>query len=123
MAKIVINKGFISHAGRLYKAGEIVEIPDTDYAKRIVAQSDGDFAFYNEQGIYTYTADESEAPPTDADEQSDESADESANESADESAADAGGMSDSDNGADGMELPAINAEAAVKAAKDRRKKK
>lgn len=109
MAKIVINKGFISHAGRLYKAGEIVEITDTDYARRIVAQSDGDFAFYNEQAVYT--ADESEAPPTDADEQPDESPD------------DAGGMSDSDNGVGDMELPAINADAAVKAAKNKRKKK
>ena len=47
MAKIIINKGFISYGGRFYKAGEIVPIADNNYAKRIVARSGGDFDFYH----------------------------------------------------------------------------
>jgi len=46
MAKIIINKGFLSHKGQIYRAGDVVFIADNNDAKRLVARSDGDFAFY-----------------------------------------------------------------------------
>ena len=44
MAKIIIRKGFVSHGGRLYKAGDVIDVAD---AKRMVARSGGDFDFYH----------------------------------------------------------------------------
>ena len=48
MTKIIINKGFISHEGQIYHAGDVVSIADGEMAKRLVARSGGDFAFYHE---------------------------------------------------------------------------
>ena len=111
MAKIIINKGFISHGGRLYKAGEIVTIADNGYAKRIVARSGGDFDFFHGEAIPA--ADEDDAKTTggatpDADGEEEDGA---------------GGVSDSDTegGANGMGLPAIDADAAVQTAKRKKK--
>jgi hypothetical protein len=47
MAKIIIRKGFISHGGRLFMAGDVIDIADAAYAKRMVARSGGDFDFYH----------------------------------------------------------------------------
>ncbi len=102
MAQIIINKGFLSQGGRLYKAGEIVTIADNGYAKRIVARSGGDFDFYHGEAIPA--VDEDEAPTTDAD----------TNPAADGEEED--GVSESDNG-DGGDLPALDAAAAVQTTK------
>ena len=112
MAKIIINKGFLSQGGRIYKAGEIVTIADNGYAKRIVARSDGDFDFYH--GGAVPAVDENEEQTTDA--LSDSGAD-----GDDES--DVGGVSESDNKGDGEDLPALDAAAAVQAVKPAKGKK
>ncbi len=46
MTEIIINKGFVSHEGQIYGAGEVVSIMDDKEAKHLVTNSDGDFAFY-----------------------------------------------------------------------------
>ena len=46
MAKIIINKGFISLHGQLYGAGSVISVADNNEAKRLVARSSGDFSFY-----------------------------------------------------------------------------
>ena len=51
MARIIIRKGFISHGGRLYKAGDVVAVADVACAKRMVAQSGGDFDFYHGEEV------------------------------------------------------------------------
>lgn len=104
MARIIVNKGFISQGGRLYKAGEIVDIADDAYAKRMVARSDGDFDFYHGDDTPTeeeVQADAQEVAAEDVDDVSD----------SDNEAEDAGGM------------PAIDADADVQTAKARGKKK
>lgn len=106
MARIKINKGFISHNGQLYKAGEIVDIADAEYAKRIVARSDNDFEFYHGEDI---PGDNGSEPPV----ASDENGLETANNN--------GGASDLDHG--GEQLPAVDAEAAVKTAKPAKSKR
>lgn len=113
MAKIIINKGFISHGGRLYKAGEIVTISDANAAKRIVARSGGDFDFYHGQEIPA--ADEGDAKTTSG-----------ANPGAgadDEGEDGAGGVSESDNGGDGEGLPALDPAAAMQTSKTAKGKK
>ena len=111
VAQVIINKGFLSQGGRLYKAGEIVTIADNGCAKRIVARSGGDFDFYHEEAIPA--VDENEAPTTGAD----------TNPAADGEEEDgADGVSESDNG-DGGDLPALDAAAAVQTAKTSKGKK
>ncbi|MBQ8697409.1 MAG: hypothetical protein IJ521_00195 [Schwartzia sp.] len=112
MAQIIINKGFLSQGGRLYKAGEIVTIADNGYAKRIVARSGGDFDFYHGEAVPA--DDTTEVQTTDAISDSDAGGN-------DES--DAGGVSESDNGGDGGDLPAFDAAAAVQTAKTAKGKK
>ena len=58
MTKIIINKGFISHEGRIYHTGDVVSIADGKMAKRLVARSGGDFAFYHENVPDSGTEDE-----------------------------------------------------------------
>lgn len=111
MAQIIINKGFLSQGGRLYKAGEIVTIADNGYAKRIVARSGGDFDFYHGEAIPA--VDEDEAPTTGADTNP-------AANGGEEDGAD--GVSESDNG-DGGDLPALDAAAVVQTAKTSKGKK
>ena len=94
MTNIKINKGFISHNGQLYKAGEIVPIADAKYAKRLVAQSGNDFEFYHGEVLPDGGA---EANP---------------------GTADGSDISDLDNGG---ELPAVDADATVKTAKSARR--
>lgn len=106
MANIKINKGFISYNGRLYKAGEIVPIADAEYARRIVAQSGSDFEFYHGEDI----SDGGGTEATAADDEDDPG-------TADGSA---GGTSDLGNGG---ELPAVDADAAVKTVKPAKGKK
>ena len=48
MAKIIINKGFISLHGQLYGVGSVISITDNNEAKRLVARSGGDFSFYQD---------------------------------------------------------------------------
>ncbi|MBQ8698578.1 MAG: hypothetical protein IJ521_06235 [Schwartzia sp.] len=105
MAKIIIHKGYISHGGRLYKAGEVVTIADAAYAKRIVARSGGDFDFYHGGDI-----------PATKDAPTDEQPTAAENE---------GNVSESDNEADGAggELPAIDADADVQTARPTKGKK
>lgn len=98
MAKIIINKGFISYGGRFYKAGEVVPIADSYYAKRIVTRSGGDFDFYHGEAI----------PAVDNEPET-----ENENPGGDE---EDGGVSESDteyNDGIGGGLPAIDADAAV----------
>lgn len=105
MARIIIRKGFISHGGRLCKAGEVLTIADDAYAKRMVARSDGDFDFYHGEDD-TPTEDEVQA---DAQEVAAENVDD---------------VSDSDNESDDAGgMPAIDADADVQTAKARGKKK
>lgn len=108
MAQIIINKGFLSQGGRLYKAGEIVTIADNGYAKRIVARSGGDFDFYHGEAIPA--VDEDEAPTTGAD------TNPAADGEEEDGAGGADGVSESDNG-DGGDLPALDAAAAVQTTK------
>ncbi len=112
MAKIIINKGFLSQGGRLYKAGEIVTIADNGYAKHIVARAGGDLDFYHGQGIPA--EDDAEATTTDAISDSGTGGNDEAEE---------GGVSESDNGGDGGDLPAFDAAAAVQTAKTSKGKK
>ncbi len=58
MTKIIINKGFISHEGRIYHTGDVVSIADGKMAKRLVARSGGEFAFYHENVPDSGTEDE-----------------------------------------------------------------
>lgn len=104
MANIKINKGFISHNGRLYKAGEIVPIADAEYARRIVARSGNDFEFYHGEDIPDGSGIEMPA----------------AGDGAEMGTADGGadGTSDLDNGG---ELPAVDADASVRKARSARR--
>ena len=102
VAKIIIKKGFISHGGRLYKAGEIVDIADANEAKVLVARSGGDFDFDHGEEV------SAEAPAV---------------------GQTGGGVSESDTPAQEMpeadiaggELPAIDANADVQPGKGKKK--
>ena len=110
MAKIIINKGFISYGGRIYKAGEVVPIADSYYAKRIVARSGGDFDFYH--GEKEPATDEAETQATENENPGDDEED--------------GGVSESDteyNDGIGGGLPAIDADAAVQTKNAKGKKR
>lgn len=117
MANIIIHKGYISHGGQIYKAGEMVTIADNVYAKRMVARSGGDFDFYH--GEKFSAADEDKAPSTSANK----------NPDADGDGESEGNVSESDNTlkdtgeADGAGLPAFDAAAAVQTAKTAKEKK
>ena len=41
--KIKINRYMLSYEGKIYKAGDEVEIQDSNLAKKLVAQSKGNF--------------------------------------------------------------------------------
>ena len=111
MARIIVHKGFISHGGRLYKSGEIVNIADMNYAKRIVARSGGDFDFCSGQEIPAGNSME-EAPTMAVGENPDASG----------HGNDAGNVPDSDS-ADAEGLPAINADADMQTSKAAKGKK
>lgn len=103
MARIIINRGFISQGGQLYKAGEIVEIADVAEAKRIVARSGGDFDFYQGESVVNAKTEEQ---PVEGE----------------------GDVSESDTSASeaemaGGELPAIDAEADMQSKKSAGSKK
>lgn len=103
MTQVIINKGFLSQGGRLYKAGEIVTIADNGYAKRIVARSGGDFDFYHGEEVPAVEEAPTKKPAVVAE--------------------NSGKVSESDNIADeaGGELPAIDADADVQTAKGKKK--
>lgn len=46
--QVKVNNFMLMHDGKLYKAGDIVDIADKDTAKRVVANSGGDFSFADE---------------------------------------------------------------------------
>lgn len=47
--KIIVNKYHLKHGGHLYNAGDVVDVND-DFAKRLVANSDGAFSFCQNEG-------------------------------------------------------------------------
>ena len=118
MTKIIINKGFLSQGGRLYKAGEIVTIADNGYAKRIVARSGGDFDFYH--GGAVPAEDEDEVQTTDAISDSDAGGND---ETEGDGVSDSDTQEGADSGDDGGDLPALDAAAAVQTAKTSKGKK
>ena len=46
--KVKVNKFMLMHEGKLYKIGDVVDIADKNIAKRVVANSGGDFSFSDE---------------------------------------------------------------------------
>lgn len=46
--QVKVNNFMLMHDGKLYKAGDVVDIADKDTAKRVVASSGGDFSFADE---------------------------------------------------------------------------
>lgn len=102
VAKIIIKKGFIYHGGRLYKAGEIVDIADAHKAKVMVARSGGDFDFYHGEEV------SAEAPAAGQPEEELSESDNSAPE-----------MPEADMA--GSELPAIDVNADVQPGKGKKK--
>lgn len=92
--KILVKKFYLAHEGRLYKAGEVVEVADEALAKRLLARAHGDMEVY--RGQEALDADDGEATQ-----------DEAAQNATDEES----NMSDSDVG--GTELPALDPAAVV----------
>ena len=45
--KIEIKRYMLSHEGKIYKAGDIIDIKDTALVKRLVARSSGNIDFYH----------------------------------------------------------------------------
>lgn len=47
--KILVKKFYLAHEGKIYKAGEVVEIADAVLAKQLIARAGGDLEIYREQ--------------------------------------------------------------------------
>lgn len=92
--KILVKKFYLAHEGKIYKAGEVVEIADAVLAKQLIARAGGDLEIYREQEALD--ADDGEARQ-----------DEAAQNATDEEL----NMSDSEAG--GTELPALDPAAVV----------
>jgi len=100
MTEIIINKGFVSHEGQIYGAGEVVSIMDDKEAKHLVANSDGDFAFYRGNVSDSGTQDKEEPVENAADDVSDSDTE------------------DAEAEATGDGLPALDPNAAMQTTKD-----
>ena len=47
--KILVKKFYLAHEGQLYKEGDVVDIRDAAWAKRLLAQAGGDLEVYREE--------------------------------------------------------------------------
>lgn len=49
--KILVKKFYLAHEGQLYKEGDVVDIRDAAWAKRLLAQAGGDLEVYREADV------------------------------------------------------------------------
>lgn len=94
--QIIVKRFCLSHNGEIYKAGDVVEIEDSQTAKRLVARSGGDLEIYHGDDL------------ADVEDVSDEDAD---IENEDGGTSD--DVSDSDSEDDTGGIPAVDPAAAV----------
>lgn len=95
--QIIVKRFCLSHNGKIYTAGDVVEIEDTKMARRLVARSGGALEIYHGDEI----EDDDNADNDDDDD----------GDAGDGGASDNVSDSDSDDGADG--IPAFDPAAAV----------
>ena len=63
--RIKINRYMLSYEGKIYKAGDEVEIQDSNLAKKIVAQSKGNFEILHSDHSKIETSEISGLPEVD----------------------------------------------------------
>ena len=63
--KIKINRYMLSYEGKIYKAGDEVEIQDSNLAKKLVAQSKGNFEILHSDHSEKETSEISGLPDVD----------------------------------------------------------
>lgn len=54
--KIKLKHCMLSHEGKVYEVGEILDIKDTALAKRLVSRSKGDIEFYHDTDYFNNAA-------------------------------------------------------------------